>query len=119
MYISEASRLSGASARAIRLYEELGLLNIQRSGSYRTYSAADVEFIKLIKQGQSVGLQLEEMVGLKERSYDFDWEQLNQVLIQKQREIDDQITQLETQRKRLKEYQQEITTCLEELDSSP
>lgn len=119
MYIGEASKRSGASARAIRLYERLGLLKINRLGSYRTYSDADIEFIKLIKEGQSLGLQLEEMVELKQSGYDLDWRQLNQLLIQKQQVLNKQITTLQAQATHLKEYQQSVQRCVDELDSLP
>ena len=38
MFIGEASKLSGATQRAIRLYESMGLLKISREGKYRTYT---------------------------------------------------------------------------------
>jgi DNA-binding transcriptional MerR regulator len=39
MYIGELARLSGCTAKAIRLYEQMGLLSPQRRGSYRLYTA--------------------------------------------------------------------------------
>ena len=39
IFIGEASKLSGASVKAIRHYENIGLLpNLGRSGSYRTFT---------------------------------------------------------------------------------
>lgn len=59
MYIGEAAKRSGASAKAIRHYEALGLLKpTQRQGSYRCYGEAELATIRLIKQAQALGFRL-------------------------------------------------------------
>lgn len=59
MYIGEAAKQSGASIKAIRHYEALGLLKpAQRQGSYRCYGEADLATIRLIKQVQALGFRL-------------------------------------------------------------
>jgi len=48
IFIGEASKLSGASVKAIRHYENIGLLpNLGRSGSYRTFTKHDIDIIRL------------------------------------------------------------------------
>ena len=65
MYINEASKLTGATQRAIRLYESVGLLTVSRRGKYRVYSQENIHLIKLIKEAQTLGVALSDMVALK------------------------------------------------------
>lgn len=59
MYIGEAAKQSGATPKAIRHYEALGLLKpVQRQGSYRCYGEAELATIRLIKQAQALGFRL-------------------------------------------------------------
>ncbi len=48
------------TTRAIRFYEEKGLLSPRREGQTRHYSAADRVKLKLILRGKRLGLSLEE-----------------------------------------------------------
>ncbi|PSU34160.1 MerR family transcriptional regulator [Photobacterium lutimaris] len=111
MYIGEAAKKSGASERAIRLYESMGLLKVSRAGKYRVFSAADIEFIRLIKEGQSLGLQLTELKELANGEQDFDWIKVVQLLAKKQESIVSQIKMLEVQHSRVDEYRQAIEQC--------
>ncbi|PKF49184.1 hypothetical protein AT251_20770 [Enterovibrio nigricans] len=54
MFIKQASELSGATQRAIRLYESLGLLTVSRTGKYRVYTERNINLIKMIKEGQAL-----------------------------------------------------------------
>lgn len=48
MFIGEVSRKTGLSIKAIRLYEELGLIQTpQRQGRYRIYKHSDVDILNL------------------------------------------------------------------------
>ncbi|SKA67844.1 MerR family transcriptional regulator, partial [Enterovibrio nigricans] len=58
MFIKQASELSGATQRAIRLYESLGLLTVSRTGKYRVYTERNINLIKMIKEGQALGIHL-------------------------------------------------------------
>lgn len=61
-YIGQVARLTGASPRAIRLYESLKLIPPpRRRGTYRVYSERDVVVIHMIKHAQSVGIGLREI----------------------------------------------------------
>jgi MerR family copper efflux transcriptional regulator len=67
MYIGKLAKLSGATPRAIRLYESIGLIPVpNRQGKYRVYSYKDVALVHMIRRGQAVGFNLEEMKGLIE-----------------------------------------------------
>ncbi len=58
--ISELAAEFDVTTRAIRFYEEKGLLTPRRSGQTRLYSAADRITLKLILRGKRLGLTLEE-----------------------------------------------------------
>jgi DNA-binding transcriptional MerR regulator len=62
LYIGKLAELSGASRKAIRHYEALGLLPpAARKGSYRVYSERDVFLVHMIKHAQSFGFSLAEL----------------------------------------------------------
>jgi DNA-binding transcriptional MerR regulator len=57
MKIGEVARLAGVSARALRYYEEQGLLQPERTpAGQRVYPASAVERVKLIQQFFTAGL---------------------------------------------------------------
>lgn len=59
MRISELARRSGVSARAIRLYEERGLLAAARTDAgYRSFTEADVRVLVFIRMSRALGLSL-------------------------------------------------------------
>lgn len=65
LYIGKVAEMSGASRKAIRHYESLGLLpKPRRRGKYRIYSEQDVFLIHMIKTAQLVGFNLSELRGL-------------------------------------------------------
>jgi DNA-binding transcriptional MerR regulator len=59
--ISELATEFGVTARALRFYEDKGLLRPARSGQTRIYSAADRARLRLILRGKRVGFTLEEI----------------------------------------------------------
>lgn len=111
MYIGEAAKRSGASVRAIRLYESMGLLSVSRVGSYRVFSDADIKLIQMIKEAQSLGIQLSELLPLIDDQQGFNWIKVLQILEGKQKEIAGQIKTLEAQYIRVGEYRQIIQQC--------
>lgn len=63
--IGALSRLTGASPKALRLYEELGLLPAPaRQGAYRVYTQQHVDVVGLIRQAQALGFKLQELRAL-------------------------------------------------------
>ena len=74
MRISEVSRLTGASAKAIRLYEARGLLPpVPRLNRYRDYSEQDVAWVQLIRQALALGITLAAISRLQGRDGWLDW----------------------------------------------
>ena len=72
--ISELARIFDISTRAIRFYEEKGLLSPRRSGgNRRLYGKRDRARLKLILRGKRFGYSLEqiaEMIGMAEVDLD-------------------------------------------------
>ncbi|MFS0827037.1 MerR family transcriptional regulator [Pseudomonas phoenicis] len=65
--ISDLSRELDITTRAIRFYEEQGLLTPERRGLERIYSARDKVTLKLILRGKRIGFSLaecRELIGL-------------------------------------------------------
>jgi DNA-binding transcriptional MerR regulator len=59
--ISELAREFQVTPRALRFYEDKGLLSPTRDGLNRVYSARDRARLKLILQGKSVGFSLQDI----------------------------------------------------------
>lgn len=59
--IGEVAREFGFTLRALRFYEEKGLVKPMRVGSRRLYSAEDRRRIEIISQCKRVGLALDEI----------------------------------------------------------
>ncbi|OEF29360.1 MerR family transcriptional regulator [Vibrio rumoiensis] len=119
MFIGEASKLSGATQRAIRLYESVGLLKVSREGKYRVYTAENIALIKIIKEAQTLGISLSEMVVLISKQEGFDWYLVRDFLNQKYNMIENEIKNLEIKKNSITDFQVSIDTCLKHLDSNP
>lgn len=59
--ISELAREFSVTPRALRFYEDKGLLSPTRDGLNRVYSSSDRARLKLILQGKSVGFSLSDI----------------------------------------------------------
>ncbi len=118
MYIGEVSKLTGASPRAIRLYERMGLIPTpERKGKYRYYKNNTIGLIKIIKEGQQVGLKLSEMKSLINNSISCDeihWKEAIVLMKKKAQEIDNEITTLQQSRVKI----DEIIIMLEKEESN-
>lgn len=62
--ISDLAREFDVTPRAIRFYEDQGLLAPQRSGSRRIYAKRDYVRLKLILRGKRLGLSLSEVAAM-------------------------------------------------------
>ena len=112
MFIGEASKLSGATQRAIRLYESMGLLKVSREGKYRVYTQKNIELIKIIKDAQTMGINLSEMVTVLGSQEEFDWGLIHDFLSQKYSLIESEVRQLEVQKANIEKIQLSIVACL-------
>ena len=115
MYIGKVSKKTGASIKAIRFYEEIGLLNdVMRSGKYRVYNEDHVTLILLILKAKPLGFRLSEMkdfVGRKRSRTP--WEGILRMIMTKTTQIDTELTNLKKQKKELSNYKKSIADCLE------
>ena len=62
--ISDLAREFDVTPRAIRFYEDQGLIAPQRSGSRRIYGKRDYVRLKLILRGKRLGLSLSEVAAM-------------------------------------------------------
>jgi MerR family copper efflux transcriptional regulator len=114
MYIGEVAKLTGASVKAIRHYEALGLLgSVLRSGAYRVYAANEVQLIQLIKQAQRLGFRLAELkVVLAGRTGEPDWLALAAAVEAKRLSVRGEIERLQALDLSLQQVGGEIIDCL-------
>lgn len=104
--IGDMAAQLGITPRAIRLYEDQGLLSPRRVGGNRIYSPRDFARLKLILRGKRLGFRLSE-IGEMLDLYDVDPDHLEQLRVT-----------LDKGRKRIGELerqQHEITVTLREL----
>lgn len=107
--ISELAEEFAITTRAIRFYEEKGLLQPRRQGQTRIYGAADRVKLILILRGKRLGLSLEESRDIIEMYHpDQDNSQQLQTLLDKIRE----------KREHLKQQLQDLRTMMRELDEA-
>jgi Cu(I)-responsive transcriptional regulator len=64
--IGGAAQASGVSAKMIRHYEEIGLVNkpARSESGYRTYSDAEVHTLRFIKQARNLGFSIKQIGAL-------------------------------------------------------
>jgi DNA-binding transcriptional MerR regulator len=111
--IGELSRTFGVTLRALRFYEDKGLIAPRRDGTTRLYTARDVARLKLILLGRKVGFSLREVKQILEL-YDPEKSsarQLRAVLEKSER----QLVKLDRQRADLDEAVEELGRVIETL----
>ena len=65
MFIGRLAGLTGCTPKAIRLYEQMGLIpEPDRQGRYRVYTSHHLTLVRLIRRAQVAGFKLAEMVPL-------------------------------------------------------
>ncbi len=112
MYIGKVAERTGATRRAIRLYESLGLIPApRRQGGYRVYSETEIKAIALIKRTQDAGFSLAELtdfINRKVRENRFPLNIARDLIRDKHRALDEQMRALKATRQRLQELEREI-----------
>ena len=105
--VTELAEELGVTARALRFYEDKGLVRPQRAGNNRVYTRRERGRLALVLRGKRLGFSLRE-VGEWLDLYDADPEQAEQMhrLVEKVR---DRIAALESQRNDLEATLQELT----------
>jgi DNA-binding transcriptional MerR regulator len=113
MYIGKLSALTGATRKAIRHYERLGLLPTpQRKGNYRVYSEIHLHLVIMIRRAQEVGFNLSELHELSDRKVQegrFPLAVANRLFDAKQAQLRRKIQEIEA-------LERELLTLREELN---
>jgi len=96
MFIGEASNKTGLSIKAIRFYEEKGLIQPpERIGRYRVYQEADIELLILIKEAKTLGVTLSQLKGvIVYNNGQIDWANVKIFLSEIRKQLIDQINDL-------------------------
>lgn len=112
MFIGEVSKKTGLTVKAIRLYEDLGLIKPpRRQGRYRVYAESDIEVLKLIAEAKQLGVKLAELKDTIVYSGDqVDWQRIEHFLYT----VKDR---LEQEQKMLLEKLKSVEACIESLNS--
>ncbi|WP_394246438.1 MerR family transcriptional regulator [Vibrio profundi] len=121
MYIGEVSKKTGLSIKAIRLYEEKGLiLPPPRNGKYRVYGDSHIEILNLIKEAKLLGVtlsQLKELIVYQDG--EADWSAIGSFLLDIRQQLRDQIADMEKKIERIESCIYEIDNCPLWVDSAP
>ena len=107
MNIGKVARLSGVSAKTIRYYEKIGLIEAaaRSGGNYRVYGDSEVETLRFIQRARSLGFSVGEVAELlalwRDRSRSS--RQVKALANQHLQDIDGKIAALKTMRDTLNE----------------
>ncbi|WP_298771583.1 MerR family transcriptional regulator [uncultured Shewanella sp.] len=113
MYIGEVARKTGLSIKAIRFYEEKGLIMPPRKGQYRVYNGSHIEVLNLIKEAKLLGTSLSQLKNVIVYKNDLpDWSKMRSFLLELNQ-------QLAIQREALNAKVKRVEQCLAEIDSCP
>ncbi|MFM2086039.1 MAG: hypothetical protein RLZZ237_908 [Pseudomonadota bacterium] len=113
MYIGEIARLAGATPKALRHYEALGLLGeVRRAGAYRRYTQQDLAQVKLIRQAQALGFRLAELLPVLAGDAT-DWASLSELIAAKRSQLREEIARLRQLDMQLGQIDAEIHACLQ------
>lgn len=110
--IGEVAKEFGVTLRALRFYEDKGLLDPKRDGSTRLYSARDLSRLRLVLLGRRVGFSLREVKQMLDL-YDprgTNSRQLRLVLDKSER----QMVRLERQRSLIDEAMRDLGSLIDE-----
>ncbi len=105
--IGELAQEFEVTTRAIRFYEDQGLLSPARNGQARVYSVRDRVRLKLVLRGKRLGFSLGE-IGEMLDLYDADPSEVGQLQYF--------VSKLDERRAQLNQRQQDIQVTLKELD---
>lgn len=111
MYIGELAKRAHCTPKAIRLYEQMGLITPQRDGSYRRYTAHHLKLVQMIRQAQAVGFKLGEMSALlaaKQHHAPFPLAMANQGIEAKRAQLHAEIQALQNRQTHLTQLQQQL-----------
>ncbi|MCS4232881.1 MerR family transcriptional regulator [Stenotrophomonas sp. BIGb0135] len=120
MRISEVARRSGASQKAIRLYEARGLLaTVARINRYRDYSEQDLNLVLLIRQALALGFRLADVAALRRADGGIDWLRVQALLAQRQQAVRADMQRLQQLDAALTQLRAEVVVLIGHGDTGP
>lgn len=112
LYIGKVAEITGATRKAIRHYEALGLLPAPpRRGKYRVYSERDVFLVHMIRHAQSFGFSLAELRGLvaaKVENHRFPLKLANALVVRKRAALRRQVADIRALDRRLAQLKRDM-----------
>lgn len=119
MRIGELAKQTGATPKAIRLYESLDLLgSVRREGSYRQYSQQQKDMVIVIRQAQALGFKLSELTSLVTTSGELNWNSVLVLLKNKRRTLAKSISTLTQQDRLLQQFEEALLIELSNVSAS-
>ncbi len=120
MRISEVARRSGASQKAIRLYEARGLLaTVPRINRYRDYSEQDLNLVLLIRQALVLGFRLADVAALRRPEGSIDWDRVQALLASRQQDVRADLARLRQLDSALSDLRAEVAVLAAEGHDGP
>ena len=120
--ISELAEEFDISTRAIRYYEEIGLLNPKRTpGNHRIFTRKDRARLKLILRGKRLGFTLEELKQILDMYEVSEPEQIRLTLRladEKLKKIEDKLHDLRILKEELLDLKERLLARLKELEKA-
>jgi MerR family transcriptional regulator, copper efflux regulator len=112
MQIGTLAKATGASPKAIRLYEEIGLLPaVGRHGAYRVYRNEHLQLVKWIKQAQGLGFKLSELGALQSAADAPAWARIADMVDAKRERVAAELARLAAIERQLGALAQELRSC--------
>jgi DNA-binding transcriptional MerR regulator len=112
LYIGKVAEITGASCKAIRHYESIGLIPVpRRRGKYRIYSEQDVFLIHMVRHAQLVGFSLKEikvLVAEKIKGAKFPLQLANDLFERKRAVLRDEVKALQELDRRLEALKEDM-----------
>ena len=115
--ISQVSRMTGVKAKAIRYYEESGLLPhpARFANSYRRYSMVDINRLTLLRRIRELGVPLAQarhlLIGASDAHCIDVQQELTQLVNARLLALDQEIAELHQLRDEIASYQHELADC--------
>ena len=110
--IGKVAAIAGASPKAIRHYEKLGLMPTpHRRGKYRLYSERDVFLVHVLKHAQTIGFRLSELKAIIDQKVSrkrFPLELANRLFDLKRKELEARIAEIRETLDRLARMRREM-----------
>jgi DNA-binding transcriptional MerR regulator len=115
--IRQLTKALGISARALRYYEDEGLVSPKRVGQARLYDEADRARVLVILRGRRLGFTLGEMRDML-RNYDFKDSQVREQMLMARTKFLERLERLQTKRRDIEESVRHICECLADVDAA-